>query len=594
MKLSELFKIHLTKRLFAVLVTVFCVAFFGLYYIGVFDISFIDRPKSWENNLSEFVSILKKDYKTPKPDEPNDIDKPKDPKPVDTTAPDTAPVNPTPADPEPQVFNFQPVAALRESGYRLTDKIFDQSCVFGILETAFPLPDKLSYSETSYEKEIFTSYEDGRETTREVAEDVRSRYALEMYMGYIIYDDVGTLYLLNSNGEIMNRYDSSFLPAYTRDKEGRPLFYKNKKLTLQYPTEKGPADENGNKEWINYTDLTIDSKQYYYLSANGQYFIESDYNDTTDNRGLYFDYPAYYGTTDSRLSRYCYNSTRVFTDEKGNTTVQSIPRWLYSDRRIALNELSFDRFGKNLDPAGGDDLVTMFPYTKAYNYRENYATVMCDIKWDYYHDKKNEDGTTENEYVEVTSNEMRIVDRSGGIMFDSRKNYYSELGWTANERFVEPLSRFISSLGSYYFDHGYTRMRIQSYDRYYFTELNSVFIVSDEDVLVDPRGNKYHIPTGYRLVSYSDGIMLLEKDGLYGYMNTSGVWIKIPDMQSASPFLEGVAVCTDSNGMYGVIGRNGNVLIPFKYNYISNISSGTLCAFSNSEGWKIYQKMKIE
>lgn len=597
LKFSELFKIHFIKRISAVLVTVFCVAFFGLYYVGVFDISFIDRPKSWEGNLDEFISALTKSYKTP-PLEDDPAEPEPEPEPSDTDATDPS----KPNRPRPNGGNqegdgnekltFDFVSSLKEAGYRLSDKVWDQSCVFAILDTPYELPQQYTYSKTTYDKEVFTTYDDGRETTRDVVRDVRERRALETYMGYIIYDDFGKLYLISPDGGIMCRYDDSqYIPAYTRDKEGRPLFYRERTDYLEYPTEKGEADENGDKEWLQTAELTVKSKEYYYLSANGQSFVKSDYNDATDNRGLYFDYPTYYGTGDSNLSRYCLNTTAVFTPEKGDTVIENRLRWLFSSQNVNLVELKFDRYGKNLLDENGDDLKTMFPYTKAYNYTGGYATVMCDIKWDYYHDKKNEDGTTENEYVEVTSNELRIVDRNGNIMFDSRKNYYSELGWTANERFVEPLSRTIDSLGSYYFDHGYMRLRAQSYDRFYFTDLDTVFIVSDEDILVDPRGNQYHIPSGYKLVSYSDGIMLLEKDGLYGYMNIAGVWIRKPDMKYAAPFLEGVAVCTDNSGSYGVIGTGGKTLIPFNYDYISTISGGTVTAYSESGGWTIYQKL---
>ena len=71
LKIPEIFKIHFMKRLPAVLVTVFSVAAFGLYYIGVYDISFIERPESWKGNLDAFIAVLDKSYKvSPQPEEP--------------------------------------------------------------------------------------------------------------------------------------------------------------------------------------------------------------------------------------------------------------------------------------------------------------------------------------------------------------------------------------------------------------------------------------------------------------------------------------------------------------------------------------------
>ncbi len=598
LKIPELFKIHFMKRLPAVLVTVFSVAAFGLYYIGVYDISFIERPESWKGNLDAFIAVLDKSYKvspTPEETEPEengtagtDGTGENSSKPGGSGTNNARPGGESHA----EILTFDAVSALKEKGYSLTDKVYDSSCVFGILETSYALPDKLTGTLKTFDRENFITYDDGRETEREIVKDQKNRYALEMYMGYIIYDDNGTLYLIGPDGSVLTAFDDTqYIPAYTRDLQGRPLFYRNNSYSIKYPTSKSDPDENGDSEWYDTANLKVDDRIYYYLSPNGQNFIKSDYNDVTDNRGLYFDYPSYYGNPDSSLKRYYLNTTKVLTDLEGKTSLLYCPLWCFSRTKLDFGLLKFDKEGNNLAEEGGKSLSEMFPYTKAYSYSENYASVMTDIKWDYYHEEENADGTKENKYYEVTSNEMRVVDSTGRIMFDSRKNYYSELGWTANERYAEPLSRGLASLGSYYFDHGYMRLRVQSYDRYYFTDLDSIFIVSDEDVLVDPRGNKFPIPSGYNLISYSDGILLLEKDGLYGYLNTSGVWIRKPDMTDASTFLEGVAVCKNSEGSYGVIDTNGKAVIPFRYDYISDISSGTMLAYSNSSGWKIFQKM---
>lgn len=594
LKIPEDFKIHFTKRLPAVLVTVFCVAAFGLYYIGVYDISFIERPESWKGNLDAFIAVLNKSYKvSPAPDEPseggeepnggNNSQRPERPSlPGENGSSGTG----------AEILTFDAVSSLREKGYRVTDKVWDSSCVFGILDTSYALPDNLLGSLKTYDREKFITYDDGRETQREIVKDEKKRYALEMYMGYIVYDDNGTLWLIGPDGSLLTTFDDTqYIPAYTRDLQGRPLFYKNNSYNIKYPTSKGEPDENGNCQWYETKNLKIDDRIYYYLSPNGQNFIKSDYNDATDNRGLYFDYPAYYGNPDGDLKRCYLNITKVITDLDGETSLLNCPLWGYSRTRLDLSALKFDKNGNNLSANGGKTLFEMFPYTKAYSYSENYAVVMADIEWDYYHEEENPDGTKEDKHYNVTSNELRVVDNTGKIMFDSRKNYFSDLGWTANERYAEPLSRGLSALGSYYFDHGYMRLRAQSYDRYYFTDLDTIFIVSDEDILVDPRGNRFPIPSGYKLISYSDGILLLEKDGLYGYLDTSGVWVRNPDMTDASPFLEGVAVCKNAEGSYGVIGTDGKAVIPFRYDYISNISSGTMLAYSNSSGWKIFQKM---
>ena len=91
-------------------------------------------------------------------------------------------------------------------------------------------------------------------------------------------------------------------------------------------------------------------------------------------------------------------------------------------------------------------------------------------------------------------------------------------------------------------------------------------------------------------MSYSDGILLLEKDGLYGYLTNTGAWILQPEVTDAKPFLEGVAV-VQQDGKYGAINTAGEYVLPCKYDYISNVSSGTVVAYSEQDGWEIYQKM---
>ncbi len=569
MKTTDRLKLQLKRKLPAILGAVFVVALVGLYYLGVYDVSFLPRPQEWETNIDRLYDVLfgrEEEEEDPsvetEPETPEEGDKP-----FYSEGSGSRPSGPTEQE-------FSTVSALQEQGWVRTDAVYTaDTCQFALLDTPYALPGAFSYTEKTYDKEELIYYEDGTEAQRQVVRATAQRPALELYMGYILYDDRGTLYILGPDGTPLRAYDDTqYIPAYTRDKEGRPLFYVPYSYTMTYPTELGEPDEEGNREWIQTATVQVDSKRYYYLGADGRTFVESDYDDAVDGRGLYFDYPAYYGSTDSRYGRYYKKVTKVVTDLKGKTSVLDLAQWMFATERP--------------DYA---DTELVFPYTRAYAMREGYAAVMQDIHWDYYN-TVTEDGVTEERYFEVVSNEMRVVDESGREMFSSRKNYISEEGWSANERFVEPLSRGIDALGSYYFDHGLMRLRIQAYDRYHFTDLDMIRIVSDEDVLVYPDGTQFNIPVGYRLVSYSDGVLLLEQDGVYGYMSSTGVWILQPGAADAKPFLEGVAV-TEQNGRYGVIDTDGNVVIPYKYDYISNISSGTMVAYSEETGWEIYQKM---
>ncbi len=608
MKITELIKLHVLKRLPAIIGAVLIAALFSLYYIGFIDFSFIERPDGWKENIDLFVEMIdnkkesndKNENSAPettpeedKKEEDKDSSSPETDKTPETTPPD----NNTDKTPSYQMPTFLSVSEMKEKGYRLTDKIYDESCVFAKLTPKYDWPKEFSYSWKSYDKEKVTYFDDGTETKVEPVRTSGERAALEMYMGYIIYDNDGEIFLIGPDGQVMLKYDDKeFIPAYTRDKEGRPLFYKYNTFTEKYPTVLGEEKENGDREWKKTAELKIKDKVYYYLAPNGQYFQKSDYNDATDNRGLYFDYPSYYGTSDSRLKRYYINTTKFFTTLKGETSVLDVMSWTYSKDKLKLADFKFDRDGvliTDKEPAKNEEPKTkkdLFPYTMAYNYSEKYATVFMDIEWTYDHDKEN-DGIKKVETYDAMTNELRVIDENGKIMFESRKNFFSDLSWTAHEKFSKPLLSGIDSIGSYYFDHGLMRMRVQSWDCYYFAEFDTVKIVTDEDILIRPNGQRFNLPTGYKLISYSDGILLLEKDGEYGYMNYLGNWIRDPELLDAGPFLEGVAVCKNTEGNYGVIDTEGKAVIPFTYKYISNISGGTMVAYSETGGWTVYQKL---
>lgn len=607
MKLSELIKLHILKRLPALIGTAVIVALFSLYYVGILDVSFIQRPEKWKDNIYLFTAIFADDEKTenqgdvienttPAPDKDN----------AESTDTNTENKRPESTEnstvPGANILTFESVSAMKEAGYYLTDKVYDESCIFAKLTPEYPWPDEFSYTWKTYDEQKVTTFEDGTESKVETMRASAERPALELYMGYIIYDDNGALYIIGPDGSVLRQFsDTEFIPAFTRDKEGRPLFYRNTSYTEKYPTELSQEEnEEGEREWLNTSTLTIHDKIYYYLDASGQNFQKSDYNDATDNRGLYFDYPAYYGTTDSPLKRYYRNTTKFVTDLDSKTSVLDSMNWLFSKETVKVGELEFDKDGylitdeeipEDTPEEERETLAKMFPYTMAYNYSEGYATVFMDIDWSYEHDVENEEGEIEKKSFDVTTNELRVVNTDGDVMFDSRKNFFSNLSWTAHEKYTSPLRTDLSSIGSYYFDHGLMRVRLQSWDCYYFAEFDTVKIVTDESLLIKPNGEVFNIPTGYNLISYSDGILLLEKDGKYGYLNYLSNWIRDPELVDAKPFLEGVAVCKNTEGNYGAIDTKGNAVIPFHYSYVSNISSGTIVAFSESSGWTVYQKM---
>ena len=83
----------------------------------------------------------------------------------------------------------------------------------------------------------------------------------------------------------------------------------------------------------------------------------------------------------------------------------------------------------------------------------------------------------------------------------------------------------------------------------------------------------------------------MERDGLYGYYSTEGRWIAQPIYTFARPFAEGLGVIGFENGIKGVIDTEGNVVIPFDYVEISQVSTGIIAAYSNVSGWNFFAKV---
>jgi len=160
-------------------------------------------------------------------------------------------------------------------------------------------------------------------------------------------------------------------------------------------------------------------------------------------------------------------------------------------------------------------------------------------------------------------------------------------GTKIRQFFFEPVTKGVESLGLYYFDHGYTMIR------YCWTSnFNKKDLYLNEYRLYDTKGNPFEIPGGYTLVNYSDGILLLEKDGLYGYMDTERSWIRPAVYTEASPYIQGIAVVKEEDGRWGVLDREGNAVLPFIFDYVSKPSGGKVAAYSAERGWEIYCVME--
>ncbi|MBE6561896.1 MAG: WG repeat-containing protein [Ruminococcaceae bacterium] len=274
--------------------------------------------------------------------------------------------------------------------------------------------------------------------------------------------------------------------------------------------------------------------------------IPSDYDDELDGRGLYFDYPPSYGIADNNLMRLATRQTVINRDAEGVETVEEKTLWAFA----------YSQYSR----------LTGYKFTGAFDFSEDLAAVL------------NEEG------------HLYYLGKYGYQAFNTLKNYYYYERYVT-EYLLPPLTSGIESLGFYYYDHGLVRVRRQVVDWYGITYIDTLRVAVDEDVLINKKGEEFPIPAGFDIVAYSDGVILLEKDGKYGYMDHTGQWITQPIFEVARPFIEGCAVAGFHDGTTLMIDTAGNVVIPAgQYYHISDVSSGVVSAW-NGKNWEIFHKM---
>ena len=194
--------------------------------------------------------------------------------------------------------------------------------------------------------------------------------------------------------------------------------------------------------------------------------------------------------------------------------------------------------------------------------------------------------------VTATDNFLQIINRSKGQVIKPGKQYvfYEDplTGKRQNGKdfFAIPDTLGIESIGSAGFDNGYLRLRIRttsmmsdSYGR----------LIQDKEFLIDTKGNKFPIPEGYTIAGYSEGIILLERNGLYGYYSIEGKWITQPIYSYARPFIQGLAVLGCEDGTMGMIDKEGNIVLPFAFSYVSDVSTGVIVTYCEGIGFETYE-----
>ncbi len=500
-----------------------------LYFLGVYDLSFLDRYKLLDdsrtntggNVFSGVISDLMSSEETEGAEEQTPEEMESDGPAVQTaeiTYKKSAAKAMSQEYLEDKPGNIMSVDSLRELGYVYADGNVSYDPAgsrLGRMTFSFQLPEKYSLRKRLTDRDTIVYPDDDSEkyvVTKQVRED---RPAVELYMGYIIMDDGSDVFLIDSDGTPLCRYNvKRYQPAYTRDSEDRPLFMRE--------NDDGTA-------------------AYFYLSEDGSQFMISDYDPKTDGRGLNFDYPSDYGKSDSTNVMVTYSS-------------------------------ELDRFGYLTANENGETtgVLASYRYTSALPFTGGLGAVT----------------TTDNR------GGMFFLNEYGREAFDACFMYLSEHNRYTIENLMLPLTDGIESIGFYYFDHGLTRVRRQKIDNWNWEMYRRVRVVSDVDCLIRTDGSEYDLPMGYTLEGYSDGCILLSRNGAFGFMDYTGEWIAQPIYTDAIPFVNGLAALQTADGRWGMIDTSGNIVLPFTYDSLSQVSGGLIAAYREENGWTIFRMME--
>lgn len=360
------------------------------------------------------------------------------------------------------------------------------------------------------------------------------------YMGYIIMN-VDSGYILDYRGNVVARGTSGFLPVYQRDAEGNPLF----------------AYEDG----------------YYILSDDKDKMYRVNF-DPAFGTALSFSYTSDYSEESIELYRFYVDTqeTRKISVEDGSDITDLI-------------EIGYEINGEEYDVP---EYTLHLKDVRLWGYVDKDGEEIIEAKY-YFASEFNSDGYAfvtrrDGSMIMINQDGKHVMDPYGNVMYlQSQDRHYIVDGYYLPDSFGS------ESIGMFRFDDGLLRVVRKFYDYY-----QRNIVVSEEDILIYRDNSKFAIPYGYELKGYSNGILLLYKNGRYGYMDNTGRWLVQPEYPYARPFFEGLAVITDKNGKKFMIDTDGCVVLPAVYDHISDCSDGVITAYECNYGWSIYNKMKSE
>ncbi|MDD6799486.1 MAG: WG repeat-containing protein [Firmicutes bacterium] len=555
---------RVSVRAAAVAVFAFVILALILYRAGVYDISFIERPET----------------DPPETDAPDTKDTSTSPGDDTTLPPDTPDTNPPINQDEFEAFleKIPLYSSLAAEGWDISGSQFSSGTHFLARLGDVPAASKKTFSfrrqVVNYTQRLLDPDEECY-VTKFISEE-QKKPAVTLWMGMILVDDGKTISLYNSSLKklVSNFADVSFTSA--RDKDGHPIVLYN--------------------------------EEYYSVDIETGQFTKVSFNPETDSSPIFFDVPigAFEGI--NPVEYYPYSEEFPVEDEPGpdeETTPSESDTNPPDEETISPDDdttppdsetdgsdmllRSQSGFTLPLSPDEEDEDGEEKQTVTLWGYKNRYGGIAIPAKY-------------KKVYPFSSNGLAAVVDTDGNLFYINvygspviqipglSKGYnviYPEeraKRWT-DHWYLPAETDGTEYLGMYMFDHGLVRVR------YVWTDHWSKKTVKDTDLLLYADGTEFEIPGGYTLFAYSEGIAVLGKNEYFGYFDYNGRWLTSPSYTEARPFYQGLAVVGDSNGKYGLIDTEGKFILPCAFDYISDVSSGIIAAYTATDGWSLFAVM---
>ena len=158
-------------------------------------------------------------------------------------------------------------------------------------------------------------------------------------------------------------------------------------------------------------------------------------------------------------------------------------------------------------------------------------------------------------------------------------NYVARRYFTSWGTLVQPEGEGVEKLGYYRMDHGLILLCRKT-----DAGVEKLVLTEGERVV--------YLPRDFRMVCYTDGVFLMEKDGRYGYLDYTGRWIASPVYKDATPFKEGLGILTREDGKKGVVDTAGTFVVPCEFDEIT-FGGGVMTLYSSGR-WVVVHKVAPE